>query len=401
MSNTTDSNTSIENDKSIEQPKNETLIDNFDLMNLKENLLRGIYSYGFEKPSLIQSKAIPIITQKKDIIAQSHSGTGKTGAFTISTFQVMDEKVSGCQAIIIAHTKELAQQIYDVSTNIGQYLNIKPVLCIGGQDIAVTKAELNEHIPILVIGTPGRVIDLVKRRYLSTRLLRILVVDEADEMFSRSFQDQMRTIVNFIPQNAQICLFSATVTDYMLKLTEKFMHEPETILIQKENLTLDGIKQFYVNVETDLWKFETFCDLYDIISVSQTIVYVNSIRRADELKSQLEGKNFTVSLIHSGMSIADRNIIMKDFRNGMTRILISTDLLSRGIDIQQISVVINYDLPRDRECYIHRIGRSGRFGRKGIAINLISRNEERLLSELKYYYKTVIDPMPKNIQQYL
>ncbi|QKF93683.1 ATP-dependent RNA helicase DEAD-box [Fadolivirus algeromassiliense] len=393
----------MDSNKSMEDQveKKEQLIDNFDAMNLKENLLRGVYSYGFERPSLIQSKAIPIITQRRDLIAQSHSGTGKTGAFTISTLQNLDDKVNGCQALIIAHTKELAQQISDVCSNIGQYLPVKTVLCIGGQDINVTRTELNSPNPIVVIGTPGRVIDLIKRRYLSTRLLRILVVDEADEMFSRSFQEQMRNIINVIPQNAQICLFSATVTDQMLALTGKFMRDPESILIEKEHLTLDGIRQFYVNVETDLWKFETFCDLYDIISVSQTIVYVNSIKRGDELKYQLEEKKFTVSLIHSGMTVPERNVIMKDFRMGKTRILISTDLLSRGIDIQQISVVINYDLPRDKECYIHRIGRSGRFGRKGIAINLVSRNEERTLYELKNYYKTVIDPMPNNIQQFL
>ena len=374
--------------------------DHFDTMNLKDTLLRGIYAYGFEKPSLIQSKSIPLIMGKRDIIAQSHSGTGKTGAFTISTLQSIDETISGCQVIIVAHTRELAQQIHDVCTNLSQYMNVHTVLCIGGQDVKNTKNEL-EKGSVVVVGTPGRIIDLVKRRFLSTRLLKLLIIDEADELLSHSFQEQIRNIIRIIPQETQICLFSATMPEQILYLTKKFMRNPETILIEKENLTLDGIKQFYINVENELWKFETFCDLYDIISVSQTIVYVNTIRNAEELKYQLEKKNFTVSLIHSDMNVSERWLLMKQFRNGQTRILISTDLLSRGIDIQQISVVINYDLPRNKECYIHRIGRSGRFGRKGVAINLITRRDERSLRDIKDYYKTNIEPMPNNIQQFL
>lgn len=378
----------------------EKLLSSFDDMNLKDKLLRGIYGYGFEKPSLIQSKAIVLMAEGHDIIAQSQSGTGKTGAFTIGTLQRMDEKVNGTQAIIVAHTRELAQQIYSVCKNIGQYLNALPVLCIGGIDIRQTKTELDNGSTI-AIGTPGRIIDLIKRRFLSTRLLRIIVIDEADEMLSYSFQDQIKTIVNSVPETTQICLFSATIPDQMLDVTQKFMRDPKTILIEKENLTLDGIKQFYVDVLNDLWKFETFCDLFEIISVSQTIVYVNSIKRGDDLKAELKKKNFTVSLLHSNMDANERSAIMKEFRSGRTRILISTDLLSRGIDIQQISIVINYDIPKNKDCYLHRIGRSGRFGRKGVAINLVSRYEERLLTEIMKHYDTKIEAMPKNIQTYL
>ena len=378
----------------------DVMIDSFDDMNLKDKLLRGIYGYGFEKPSLIQSKAIPVIINGHDVIAQSQSGTGKTGTFTIGTLQRIDEKINGVQAIIISHTRELAHQICHVCSSIGQYLNVNPVLCIGGVDIKQTKIEL-ENGPVIAIGTPGRIIDLIKRRYLSTKVLRILVIDEADEMLSDSFIDQIKSIVQSLNETTQICLISATMPFEMLELTNKFMRNPKQILLEKENLTLDGIKQFYINVENDLWKFETFCDLFDVISVSQTIVYVNSIKRGEDLKNELKKKNFTVSLLHSDMEAKDRSLIMKEFRAGNTRILISTDLLSRGIDIHQISIVVNYDIPKNKECYLHRIGRSGRFGRKGVAINLVSRYEERLLNDIMKHYDTFIDTMPENIQAFL
>lgn len=389
-------------DENLEHKEDQLeIINNFDDMNLKENLLRGIYSYGFEKPSLIQSKSIPLIMKGKDLIAQSQSGTGKTGAFTIGMLQLINEEVIGCQGIIVAHTRELAQQIFDVISNLAYYTKIKIVLCMGGQDIRQTRKDLDEKKPIIVICTPGRILDLIKRRFVSTRFLKLLVIDEADEMLSTSFLDQLKNIILQIPQTTQICLFSATMPNGMLRITEKFMRDPERILIERENLTLEGIRQFYIKTEKELWKFETLCDLYEQISVSQTIIYVNSIRRGQDLKAELENKQFTVSLIHSNMNVYERNVIMKEFRNGATRILISTDLLSRGIDIQQISVVVNYDIPRNKDCYLHRIGRSGRFGRKGVAINLVTRNDERALYDIQDYYKIDIDPMPQNIQQFM
>jgi len=375
--------------------------DNFDKMNLKESLLRGIYGYGFEYPSIIQQKAIPLILQGKDIIAQSQSGTGKTGAFTISALQLVDEKVSGCQVLIIAHTRELAQQIYDVGTHLGHHTNIRFILCMGGQSIRDTEENLKKAGAYIAVCTPGRLLDLIKRKFISTRVVKLLVVDEADEMLSYSFQDQLRNIINQLPQTSQISLFSATMPDYMFKITEKFLRNPEEILIEKDKLTLEGINQFYIKTDNELWKFETLCDLYDMMSVSQTIIYINSIKRGEELKTQLEKKNFTVSLIHSNMSLTHRNDIMRNFRRGNTRILISTDLLSRGIDIQQISVVVNYDIPRNKEAYLHRIGRSGRFGRKGVAINLITRHDERIFRDIQEYYKINIEQMPENVQEYL
>lgn len=392
-----------DNNQDPEKKEEELQVNNFDDMQLKTNLLRGIYGYGFEKPSLIQSKAIPFIMTGKDLIAQSQAGTGKTGAFVVGALQKIDEGVKGTQAIILAHTRELAQQIFEVSKNIGHYTNIKSVLCIGGQNIQQTQAELNNETS-LVIGTPGRIIDLIKRRIISTRLIRLLIVDEADEMLSFSFQEQIKTIMKYISDKSQVCLFSATLSEQVLELTNQFMNQPHSILIKPEKLTLDGVKQFYIDTDTELWKFETLCDIYNILSVSQTIIYVNTIKRSIELKKQLEEKRFTVSLIHSEMQIDERIRIMKDFRSGSSRILISTDLLARGIDIQQISIVINYDFPRGKnfkESYIHRIGRSGRFGKKGIAINLLTKYDAYGVSELKEFYKTKIDPMPENVQDFL
>lgn len=374
---------------------------NFEEMNLKENLLRGIFAYGFEKPSKIQSKAIVPITSGIDIIAQSQSGTGKTGTFVISALQTIDNNVNGVQAIIVSNTRELAFQIKDVCSDIGQYLNIKSVICVGGTSIHQCKDEIDSRNPIIVIGTPGRINDMIGRGYLRTRTIKILVVDEADEMLSECFQNQIRAIIQSIPFSCQICLFSATMPKEIIDLTKKFLKNPKQILVKREELTLKGIKQFYIHAERERWKFDILRDIYGQVSIGQSMLYVNTKQRASWLQKNLEFHKFTVSMIHSGMSTQERKQIMKEFRDGKSRVLISTDLLSRGIDVQQLSVVINYDIPNDKECYIHRIGRSGRFGKKGIAINFVTFDDFWKLEELMRHYQTHIDPMPKNIEKYL
>jgi translation initiation factor 4A len=373
----------------------------FDDMGLKESLLRGIFSYGFEKPSTIQSRAIVPITEGIDIIAQSQSGTGKTGTFVIGSLQRIDEDLEGCQIIIISHTRELAYQTHTVCTNVSQYLkNIVPVVCVGGSNIHEARSQLRTGANI-VIGTPGRLIDMIERGFLKTDKMKLLVLDEADELLSAGFEDQIRIIVENIPKSSQICMFSATMPGPVIELSEKFMNDPKKILIKHEEITLEGIKQFYVNVQDDKYKLEIFCDLYDTISVSQSIVYVNRKQRADWLKDMLEENKFTVSVMHSDMSSEERQDIMEQFRSGKTRILITTDLLARGIDIQQVSVVINYDIPNDKECYIHRIGRSGRFGRKGVAINFATSRDIWKIEELERFYLTQIADMPENIGDYI
>lgn len=374
--------------------------ENFEDMGLDENVLRGLFSYGFEKPSKIQQKAIVPIIRGTDVLAQAQSGTGKTGTFVTSMLERIDKTKPGFQGLIVTPTRELAQQILNVLENIGQYTNVKGLICVGGSNIREFRNELtrNRDGPIVVVGTPGRIIDMIERKFLNMNNLRIMVVDEADEMLSVSFQEQLKQIVLSIPKTTQICLFSATMPREVVDLTSKFMNKPLKILVKNDELTLEGIKQYFINVEHEQWKVETFCDLYNMVSIGQSMVYVNTRNRAEWLQSQLEERDFTVAVIHSKMDPVQRSNIMKNFRSGTPRVLISTDLLSRGIDIQAVSVVINFDLPNNKECYIHRIGRSGRFGRKGVALNFATNRDFWKLQELEKFYETAIYPMPEDIK---
>jgi superfamily II DNA/RNA helicase len=366
-------------------------------LNLKENLLRGIYSYGFENPSPIQKKGILPILTGKDVIAQAQSGTGKTGAFTVSMLQVIDENVNEIQGLILAPTRELAGQIHTVITQLGTFMdNLKCALFIGGRatDQDQKDLELKQHI---VIGTPGRVHDLIRRRKLNTKTIKLLVLDEADEMLSSGFKEQIYNIFQFLGNNVQIALFSATLPDEIQSITEKFMREPVKILVKNESVTLEGIKQYYVALESDSQKYETLKDLFEAISVSQCIIYCNSIKRVNDLCEALMNDNFPVCCIHSGMEKEDRTKAYKEFTTGSSRVLISSNLTARGIDVQQVSTVINFDLPNDIHTYIHRIGRSGRWGRKGMGINFITRRDVRKMKEIEQYYDTQIDELPASI----
>jgi translation initiation factor 4A len=374
--------------------------ESFDDMGLKEHILRGLYSYGFEKPSAIQKKAIVPVIKGGDIIAQAQSGTGKTGTFVTATLERIDENLNGCQAIIVSPTRELSYQIMNVFKQIGQFTKNKFVPCVGGTNIQIFKQEMleyNNNNPIVIIGTPGRIIDMIERRYLSTRLVKMLVLDEADEMLSSSFQVQIKSIIQSLSKTIQICLFSATMPGEVIELSKKFMEDTTHILVKQEEITLEGIRQYFINVQHERFKLETFCDLYKMISISQSMVYVNTVNKAEWLHKKLIENDFTVGVIHSKMEPTERKDIMSSFRKGETRVLISTDLLSRGIDIQQVSIVINYDIPNDKESYIHRIGRSGRYGRKGIAINFTSEQDYWKVQELEKFYQTKIEEMPSDI----
>jgi translation initiation factor 4A len=375
----------------------------FDEMELKEGLLRGIYSHGFEKPSTIQSRAIVPLISGSDMIAQSQSGTGKTGTFSIGVLQLLDEKKRGCQAMIVAHTKELARQISEVIGCLGKYTeNLQIALCTGGIPIGIAKKQIGKG-PCVVVGTPGRIIDMIEKRIIKTEGVKILVLDEADELLSIGFRDQMKKIISSMPVDendefkTQMCIFSATLPRSIVELTDMFMKNPVSIRVKHEELTLEGIRQYYVDVVKEINKLDTFLELYQKISVGQSIVYVNTKRKADWLKDKLEENNFTISVIHSDLEAQERKDIMKQYRNGKTRILISTNLLSRGIDIQQVSVVINYDLPNDKESYLHRIGRSGRYGRKGTAINFTTDRDNWKIGELERFYETQIESLPQTI----
>jgi translation initiation factor 4A len=372
------------------------VVDNFDNMDLKEQLLRGIYAYGFVKPSLIQQKAIVPLSKRYDIIAQAQSGTGKTATFTIGILQQIDPTLLECQALILSPTRELATQIRTVVSNIGEYMNIRCHACVGGTRVIDDRRELEKGVHI-VVGTPGRVFDMIERRSLRPQHIKIFILDEADEMLSKGFKDQIYDIFTLLPPHAQVGLFSATMPPDALELTNKFMNKPVKILVKKDELTLEGIRQFYINVDREEYKIDTLCDLYETLSITQAVIFCNTRKKVDDLTNKMRAKEFTVSSTHGEIGQKERELILTEFRSGSTRVLITTDLLARGIDVHQVSLVINYDLPRNLENYIHRIGRSGRFGRKGVAINFVTNDDRRAIRELEQFYNTQIEEMPANI----
>ncbi|AWU74109.1 ATP-dependent RNA helicase eIF4A [Pichia kudriavzevii] len=368
----------------------------FDQMNLKPEIIRGIFGLGFEAPSAIQQRAILPIVSGRDVLAQAQSGTGKTATFSISALQRIDETVKKTQALIMAPTRELALQIQRVVVSIALHMDVTVHACIGGKPMGEDIEALNAGAQI-VVGTPGRVFDMIDRGYFKTRDVKMFIMDEADEMLSQGFKEQIHKVFQYLPETTQVVLLSATMPKDVLDVTTKFMRDPVRILVKKDELTLEGIKQFYVNVEEDQYKLMCLIDLYDSISVTQAVIFCNTRRRVEELTEALTKQNFTVSSIHSDMSQQDRDKIMAEFRTGSSRILICTDLLARGIDVQQVSLVINYDLPDNNENYIHRIGRSGRFGRKGVAINLLADNDITRMREIEMFYNTQIQELPADI----
>lgn len=372
------------------------IVDNFDRMNLREELLRGIYAYGFEKPSAIQQRAVLPLTKGHDIIAQAQSGTGKTATFTIGILQQLDFNLLETQALILAPTRELAQQIHKVVIALGDYLNARCHSCIGGTRVRDDIAKLQTGVHV-VVGTPGRVYDMLCRKVLRPDKIKVFILDEADEMLSRGFKDQIYDIFTLLPHNVQVGLFSATMPPEALDITQKFMNNPVRILVKRDELTLEGIKQFYISVEKEEWKLDTLCDLYDTLNITQAVIFCNTRRRVDWLTEKMRQRDFTVSSTHGDISQRERDIILSEFRTGSSRVLITTDLLARGIDVQQVSLVINYDLPGNLENYIHRIGRSGRFGRKGVAINFIKAEDAKILKDLEQFYNTQIDEMPASV----
>ncbi|KAH9850740.1 DEAD-domain-containing protein [Lenzites betulinus] len=371
------------------------VVSTFDDLGLKEDLLRGIYAYNFEKPSAIQQRAILPITQGRDVIAQAQSGTGKTATFSISILQSIDVTVRETQALVLSPTRELATQIQSVVLALGDYMNVQCHACIGGTSIGedIRKLEYGQHV---VSGTPGRVFDMIRRRSLRTRNIKMLVLDEADELLNKGFKDQIYDVYRYLPPATQVVLLSATLPYDVLEMTTKFMTDPIRILVRRDELTLEGIKQFFVAVEKEDWKFDTLCDLYDTLTITQAVIFCNTRRKVDWLTEKMRAANFTVSSMHGEMAQKERDAIMAEFRSGTSRVLITTDVWARGIDVQQVSLVINYDLPANRENYIHRIGRSGRFGRKGVAINFVTVDDVRILRDIEQYYGTQIDEMPVN-----
>mgnify|MGYP001361453890 CR=1 FL=1 len=372
----------------------------FEDLDINDKLLRGIYSYGFEKPSNIQYKSIPIMNQSKDIIAQSQSGTGKTGAFVIGILNNIDISLKKTQYIIITPTHELAKQILNVIESLSSYMDVTMAKVIGKTNINDSILELKKD-PQIIVATPGRLLDMINKRYIFTDSIKSLVLDEADEILSSGFMDSIYNIIKAVPKTAQICLYSATMPKEILDLTNYFMDDPAMLLVNKDELTLEGIKQFYIDLKQYNWKFDVLYDIYETINITQSIIYVNSKTVLNNLYDRLSRDEFPVSYIHGDMVTKEREENLNNFKSGNTRILLSTDLLSRGIDIQQLSLVINFDLPKSKETYIHRIGRSGRYGRKGVSINLVTDRDLPYMKEIEEFYDTEIKEMPNNISDYL
>lgn len=369
----------------------------FDEMGLSDALLRGIYSYGYERPSKIQQLAIVPIKERNDILAQAQSGTGKSCSFIVGSMSVIDVSIQKLQVMVLVPTQELAKQIYNVAKDLGTYLPVSCYSATGGTPIRDDMKAIDNGIQFIV-GTPGRIFDLINRKVLKTDNIRCLIMDEADQMLEDRFYKQVMCILEMgFPKTTKVALFSATMPKEVIEVADKLLQNPVRILLPPEEVTLDGIKQFSVPLEKEEWKYDVLCDIYKQLNINQAIIYCNKRQRAEWLAEKLTADGYPLSCIHGEMENDERRRRMEEFRGGKIRVLISTDLLARGIDVQQVSLVINFELPMNRENYIHRIGRSGRYGRKGVAINLISPNEAKIRTEIETHYSTKMIDLPDDL----
>lgn len=368
----------------------------FEAMGLRKDLLKGIYGYGFDKPSAIQQRAIGAILSGRDVIAQAQSGTGKTATYSIAGLQMLDPDRRDTQVLVLSPTRELAIQTSKVMHTLGYYSSVTVHACVGGTSTGADIRKLEAGINV-VSGTPGRVLDMFKRGSLKGKGLKLLVLDEADEMLAMGFRDQIYDVYRFMPASIQIAVVSATLPASVMDLTGQFMKTPLKILVKRDELSLEGIGQYCVDVEKEEWKFDTLTDLYDSLTITQAVIFCNSRRKVEWLTGKMRDANFTVVAIHGELPQKEREAIMAEFRSGTARVLITTDVWARGIDVAQVSLVINYDLPNGRETYLHRIGRSGRFGRKGLAINFVTEDDEHILKDIQTFYSIRIPPLPSNV----
>jgi translation initiation factor 4A len=376
---------------------NQNVINRWDELDIDPCILRGIYSVGFENPSPIQSKSIIPIIKKHDIIAQAQSGTGKTAAFSIGALAQVEIQKSTNQILIMSPTHELTNQIASVIGSLGCMMEgLKIQVLVGGSSIDHDIDLLKKNCPHIIVGCPGRVYDMMRRSYINYKTLKLVVLDEADEMLSSGFKEQIYNIFRYFNNDIQVALYSATLPPHIYNITNKFMRNPIKICVTPDKLTLEGIRQYYVALDSDHDKYENLKKLYSFITLSQCIIYCNSVKRVIDLYDAMKEDNFPVSAIHSSMNKSERDIAFTEFRTGKARVLISSNVTARGIDIQQVSTVINFDIPKDVHTYIHRIGRSGRWGRKGTGINFITRRDVFKIKEIEKYYNTQIDELPSN-----
>jgi translation initiation factor 4A len=374
-------------------------IKNWDELEIVPQLLRGIYAYGYETLSPIQKKAIVPILNGRDVIGQAQSGTGKTATFSIGALNSVDLQSKTTQVLVLSPTRELSKQTHKVITTLGMMMEGLVVQNIVGgtyveEDISIYKKK----IPHIAVGCPGRAHDLLRRGVISGSAIKLVVIDEADEMLSAGFSEQLNNIFHHFGANIQVVLFSATLPENIMEITNEFMHTPVTITVKTEQLTLEGISQYFVAIDNDQQKYATLKDLYSYFSLSHCIIYCNSKNRVIDLHDAMQNDGFPVCCIHSDMDPDVRDESFTKFRSGEARVLISTNVTARGIDVQQVSTVINFDIPKDVHSYLHRIGRSGRWGRKGVGINFITRRDVFKMKELEEYYSCEISPLPENLE---
>jgi translation initiation factor 4A len=372
----------------------------WDDFNMKTEILRGVYTYGFENPSDIQKKTFHHIKSGKDIIAQAQSGSGKTGAFTIGLLEHIDVSEKSVQGLVIVPTHELAKQVANVISSIGSSMNgLLVSTVIGGTSIQETAAEIKANCPHIIVGCAGRIYDMIKRRYINVSKVKTFVLDEADEMLSQGFKEQIYNIFQHFNEKIQVALFSATMPPEIMVLTEKFMRDPVRIVVTPDKLTLECIEQFFIAMYDDFAKFDMLKNLFKVISVNQCIIYCNSVKRVADLYEAMSADGFSVCAIHSSMDKSDRDKIFHAFRGGSYRVLISSNVTARGIDIQQVSTVINFDIPKCTSTYLHRIGRSGRWGRKGCAINFVTKRDIFNMRNIEEHFKINIKEMPTDFDK--
>jgi translation initiation factor 4A len=389
----------MNNQTATETNENVTkLYESWDDLKLSDDLCRGIYAYGFEKPTPIQGRAIEPIISKRDIIGQAQSGSGKTGAFAIGTLQRIDLSQKTTQALIIAPTQQLALQIVKVFKSLSLYMEglvVKSL--VGGTSVADDANELRDNIPHIIIGTAGRVYDMMKRRNFDCGTIKLFVMDEADEMLSRGFKLQIYDIFKYFNDDVQVSLFSATMPDEILALTEKFMRNPVKIILKSQEIALECINQYHVALQNDQQKYEALQDLFEAITISgQCIIYVGAVKRVADLYEAMLADGFAVCQMHSELTHTERIETIDKFRSGTFRVMISSGMTARGFDVQQVSTVVNFDIGRNIDTYIHAVGRAGRHGRKGTAISFVTKQDMEFLQKLEEHYNIKIKELPSS-----
>ena len=365
----------------------------FDELNIDERILRAVEDMGFEETSPIQTQAIPAVLEGIDVIGQAQTGTGKTAAYSIPMLQKINPDVKKPQAIVLCPTRELAVQVAEEIRKLAKYMSdIKVLPVYGGQEIVRQIKSLKAGVQIIV-GTPGRVMDHMRRKTVKFDSVSMVILDEADEMLDMGFREDMETILTETPEERQTVLFSATMPKPIMEIARKFQKDAKIIKVVRKELTVSNIDQFYYEVRPKN-KTEILSRLIDIYNPKLSVVFCNTKRQVDELISELKGRGYFADGIHGDMKQQQRDRVMDDFRSGKTEILIATDVAARGIDVDGVDIVFNYDLPQDEEYYVHRIGRTGRAGKSGLALSFISGREVYKLKDIERYCKTKILAKP-------